>query len=87
MTDADAWSGIALTFAEEEPLCPNQALTQELLEAAIEAVAEPRRVPPWVPWLRREQVESSGVAAVFGQWPGDETEAEILAALRRMREP
>ena len=27
------------------------------------------------------QDESSGVSAFFGTWPGDETDAELLAAL------
>ena len=32
--------------------------------------------------LRQPQTRSSGVGAVFGKWPGDETEGELLAALK-----
>ncbi len=32
--------------------------------------------------LRQTQTRRSGVAAIFGEWPGDETEEEILAALK-----
>ena len=35
--------------------------------------------------IKRPQMESSGASAVFGRWPGDETEEEILTALREMR--
>lgn len=34
--------------------------------------------------MRRPQGARSGMAAIMGRWPGDETEAEIEAALERM---
>lgn len=34
---------------------------------------------------RRAQTAKTGVAAVFGTWPGEETDAELLAALTELR--
>jgi hypothetical protein len=34
--------------------------------------------------LRRKQKAGGGMAAIFGKWPGDETEEELLAALKEM---
>jgi len=34
--------------------------------------------------LRRPQTTRTGVAAFFGTWPGEETDAELLAALRAL---
>jgi len=34
--------------------------------------------------LRRPQDSKSGVAAIFGKWPGDETDEEVLAALAEL---
>jgi hypothetical protein len=34
--------------------------------------------------VSRQQDQKRGVAAIFGQWPGDETDEEIEAALREM---
>ena len=34
--------------------------------------------------LRRTQDSKSGVAAIFGKWPGDETDEQILAALAEL---
>ena len=37
--------------------------------------------------LRKRQTARTGLSAVFGQWPGEETEEELLAALKEMRSP
>ena len=34
--------------------------------------------------LRQPQMADSGVNAVFGRWPGDETDEEIFDALREL---
>ena len=39
---------------------------------------------PTVATLRRPQGRNTGVAAVIGQWPGDETEEEVAEALERV---
>jgi hypothetical protein len=46
---------------------------------------EPR--PLWgaaAPPLRRPQGPRSGINAIIGRWPGDESEAEIAAALEEL---
>jgi hypothetical protein len=35
--------------------------------------------------LRQPQGPNTGAAAIFGKWPGDETEEELLAALEELR--
>ena len=32
----------------------------------------------------RQQKHKRGIAAIYGKWPGDETDEEILAALKEM---
>jgi len=36
--------------------------------------------------LQVPQTATDGVAAIFGKWPGNETEEELLAALKRHRD-
>ena len=39
----------------------------------------------WIQILfRRPQTATTGINAIFGRWPGDETEEEILAALEEL---
>ena len=39
----------------------------------------------WIRILfRRPQAATTGIHAIFGRWPGDETEEEILAALEEL---
>lgn len=51
-----------------------------LWSAVPRPLLEPEEPPG--PVVRRPQGPSSGVAAIFGQWPGDESDEEIEAALR-----
>jgi hypothetical protein len=61
----------------------------EAMELAGEADAFFSTIPKATPArfdvrrVREPQTSTSGVGAVFGKWPGDETEEELLAALRR----
>lgn len=62
---------------------------QHLEESSGEAAMFSRVPPPLSrrPATGRSRMESSkaGVAAFFGTWPGDETDEELLAALKDMR--
>jgi hypothetical protein len=53
----------------------------------LEQVADPDDYNPAPP--KKEylvpQTPTDGVAAVFGQWPGDETEKKLLAMVKRQR--
>lgn len=66
-------------------------LDAELIEAGPDEPAFWSRIPPPkgrkldLQPILKPQTPKSGVAALFGQWPGDETEAEILEALKMMR--
>jgi hypothetical protein len=44
-----------------------------------EALSKPFRTD------RKLQTGKTGVAAFFGTWPGEETDAELLMALRELR--
>ena len=41
-------------------------------------------IEDWAPFLRKSQGTRSGMAAIMGRWPGDETEEEIEAALEHI---
>ena len=65
-------------------------LDAELIEPGIGEPSLWSRVPParlcklGIQPLTQAQTPRSGVAAIFGKWPGDETDEEILAMLKRM---
>ena len=46
---------------------------------------QPTRRTPEIKELLRKQKARGGLAGIFGKWPGDETEEELLAALKEMR--
>lgn len=37
-----------------------------------------------IPWSRSGMTPKKGIAAIFGKWPGDETDEQIEAALREI---
>jgi hypothetical protein len=45
---------------------------------------QPTRRAPDIRELSRKQKTRGGLSMIFGKWPGDETEAELLAALKEM---
>ena len=45
---------------------------------------EPIRRTIHVSEVRQRQTARSGAAAIFGKWPGDETEEELLEALEKL---
>lgn len=47
-------------------------------------IPAPRRDAPTDELLRRRPDRKGGAAAVFGHWPGDESESELLAALKEL---
>jgi hypothetical protein len=44
----------------------------------------PKTEQEWLASLRRPQDEHSGINAILGQWPGEETEAEIGEWLEKL---
>jgi hypothetical protein len=67
-------------------------LEAEGMAAATEAdrffckVPKPRAigVAPLRVRTKRQQTPATGASAIFGQWPGDETEEDLLAALKEL---
>jgi hypothetical protein len=65
-------------------------LDAELIEAGPNESAFWSRIPPPkgrkldLKQIQQPQTPKTGAAALFGKWPGDETEADLLDALKRM---
>ncbi len=53
----------------------------EYIEALIEATRLPRTTEELRALVTVAPGETNGMAEIFGKWPGDETDEEILAAL------
>jgi hypothetical protein len=65
-------------------------LDAELIEDGSDVPSLWSRIPPprgrplGARQLVQPQTPTSGVGAIFGKWPGDETEEQILEALKRI---
>ncbi|MCP3063488.1 hypothetical protein LXT21_32390 [Myxococcus sp. K38C18041901] len=72
-------SGSVLRIEAEhiEPASSRQATLWSVLPRPLFTPMDPRA-------LRQSQDERSGLSAIFGQWPGEETEDEFSAALREL---
>jgi len=56
--------------------------------ANVETLRRAARRPDWIDCTEWRPVEEpNGLAKVFGAWPGDESDEELLDALRDMDEP
>ena len=53
-------------------------------ERFFSKVPAPRHVEVDVRSLARPNSQKNGIAAIFGKWPGDETDEQIEAALREI---
>ena len=61
---------------------------QEILDTTVGRVAFSEVPAPFARHLeaeRRQQTAKTGVAAIFGSWPGEESEEELLAELAELR--
>jgi len=58
--------------------CPPRALVSG--ERSFSDPASPD-LSPWTASLLQPQTELAGMKAVFGKWPGDETDDEVLRTL------